>query len=254
MPSLVSERLHWPERELSKKHILSPTDKPVSPSQMCLEKLSSSVLKDLFTTGTSSYNVLMQSEEEERQSPKHSPYRRPKKTVRCASTSSRHDNRHPSIAPLLLSGQEGSGDTRHSHVFASGSFLSSSRPAHSITVLGSTMGLSPRPVARPRKVLSTSPRTKLPSLSKLGTAREGENTVKKLCILTAIKPSNVEKEKAKFFKSDFNYNPKFEYSNPVSPLVLARHNNASDRFLTQVRSTSQVRCSQIRKTCSWEAA
>lgn len=72
--------------------------------------------------------------------------------------------------------------------------------------------------------------------------REGENAgVKKLCILTAIKPSNVEKEKVKFFKSDFSYNPQFEYSNPVSPLVLARHNNASDRFLTQVRPMS-IKC------------
>ena len=58
---------------------------------------------------------------------------------------------------------------------------------------------------------------------------------RKLCILAAIKPSNVEKEKLKFFKSDFTYNPQFEYSNPVSPLVLARHSQASDRFLTQVQ-------------------
>ncbi|XP_013997938.1 uncharacterized protein KIAA0895 isoform X1 [Salmo salar] len=259
----VTERLHWPEMEQSKKYLLSstvpvemeisknyssptvPDKQPLSPTQVCLEKLSSSILKDLFTTGTSSYNVLLQGEEEERQSPKHSPYRRPKKTVRCASTSSRsHDNhRHPSVTPLLLLGQQGSGDTRdtrhpsHHHVFssASGGFASRQKAAHSITVLGSTMGLSPRPVARPRKTcFSSSPRTKLPSLPRGGVMREGENAgIKKLCILTAIKPSNVEKEKVKFFKSDFSYNPQFEYSNPVSPLVLARHNNASDRFLTQ---------------------
>ncbi|XP_029588053.1 uncharacterized protein KIAA0895 isoform X2 [Salmo trutta] len=253
-------RLHWPEMEQSKKFLLSsivpvemeiskkyssptvPDKRPVSPTQVCLEKLSSSILKDLFTTGTSSYNVLLQAEEEERQSPKHSPYRRPKKTVRCASTTCRlHDShRRPSVSPLLLLGQQGSGDTRlssHHHVFsfASGGFPSGPKPAHSIKVQGSTMCLSPRPVSRPRKTCFTSsPRTKLPSLQRGGVMREGENAgVKKLCILTAIKPSNVEKEKVKFFKSDFSYNPQFEYSNPVSPLVLARHNNASDRFLTQ---------------------
>ena len=234
------------EMEISKKYSSPrvPDKRPVSPTQVCLEKLSSSILKDLFTTGTSSYNVLLQAEEEERQSPKHSPYRRPKKTVRCASTTCRsHDShRRPSVTPLLLLGQQGSGDTRlssHHHVFssASGGFPSGPKPAHSIKVLGSTTCLSPSPVSRPRKTCFTSsPRTKLPSLPRGGVMREGENAgVKKLCILTAIKPSNVEKEKVKFFKSDFSYNPQFEYSNPVSPLVLARHNNASDRFLTQVR-------------------
>lgn len=58
--------------------------------------------------------------------------------------------------------------------------------------------------------------------------------MKKLCILTAIKPSNVESEKAKFFKSDFRYNPQFEYSNPASPQVLEKYSKASDCFLTQV--------------------
>lgn len=77
------------------------------------------------------------------------------------------------------------------------------------------------------------PRTRLPLLAAGSAARDGENSARKLCILSAIKPTNVDKEKAKFFKSDFTYNPQFEYSNPVSPLVLARHNNASDKFLTQ---------------------
>nr|XP_046182521.1 uncharacterized protein KIAA0895-like isoform X2 [Oncorhynchus gorbuscha] len=104
------------EMEISKKYSSPrvPDKRPVSPTQVCLEKLSSSILKDLFTTGTSSYNVLLQAEEEERQSPKHSLYRRPKKTVRCASTTCRsHDShRRPSVTPLLLLGQQGSGDTR----------------------------------------------------------------------------------------------------------------------------------------------
>lgn len=220
---------------MSKKYILNSTDKPVSLSQVYLEKISSSVLKDLFTTGTSSYNVLLQAEEEEKQSPKHSPYRRPKTSVKCASTV--HKRSRPGMAPTVVRGSEGGSDTIPSNHVSSGSRSNLPRPARTITVQGSTMGLSPRPVPHPRKVcIPSSSRTKLPSLPKSTIMRDMENA-KKLCILTAIKPSNVEKEKVKFFKSDFNYNPQFEYSNPVSPLVLARHNNASDRFLTQVRGT-----------------
>ncbi|KAG8572533.1 hypothetical protein GDO81_012074, partial [Engystomops pustulosus] len=56
---------------------------------------------------------------------------------------------------------------------------------------------------------------------------------KKVCILNAIKPLNVEKEKIKFFKSAFIYNPQFEYANSALPNVLARHSHASDKFLKQ---------------------
>ncbi|MGH0117556.1 UNVERIFIED_CONTAM: hypothetical protein FKN15_005058 [Acipenser sinensis] len=95
------------------------------------------------------------------------------------------------------------------------------------------MGLSPRPRSRTKRFYCSGlQKTKLSLLPKTQ-AKEGENSLKKLCILTAIKPSNVEKEKAKFFKSEFTYNPQFEYANPASPPVLARHNSASDRFLRQ---------------------
>ncbi|XP_028819950.1 uncharacterized protein KIAA0895 [Denticeps clupeoides] len=209
----VTERLHWPEAELSKKHLLSPTDKPVSPSQLCLEKLSSSVLKDLFNAATSSYNVLLQGKDEDRPSSKHSPSRRPKKPARCASSAARNGRRQAESGSFSNGGPKG---------------------PYSITVMGSVMGLTPRPSAQTRRsCFAAPPRTKLPLLAKSSGSRDGENSLKKLCILSAIKPSNVEKEKAKFFKSDFSYNPQFEYSNPVSPLVLARHSIASDRFLTQ---------------------
>ncbi|KAL0962140.1 hypothetical protein UPYG_G00336230 [Umbra pygmaea] len=253
----VTERLRWPEMEQSKKYLLSSTKplkmelaktylspaerykRPASPTQVCLEKLSSSIFKDLFTTGTSSYNVLLQAEEQKRLNPKQSPRRRSKNTTRCASemNTSRKTFRRPSVTPLLHPGNEGSRNSRHSihhHAFslAPGGFLSEPKPAHSITVLGSKMGLSPRPVACLRKTCVH--RTKLPLLPIGRVMREGEKaTVKKLCILTAIKPANVEKEKVKFFKSDFSYNPQFEYSDPVSPMVLARHNKSSGRFLTQ---------------------
>ncbi|KAJ8415936.1 hypothetical protein AAFF_G00404930 [Aldrovandia affinis] len=221
----VTERLHWPELELSKKYLLSPTDRSVSLSQVGLQKLSSSVLKDIFTTGTSSYNVLLQTEEDWK-SPKHSPYKKAEKSARCSSFAYGKDCHRAPLNPPPLAGLEWCGDPKLSPCVSSGP-----RPGHTIAVTGSTMGLAPRPRTRPRRlcVSSSVPRTRLPLLATGG----GENSGRKLCILTAIKPFNVDKEKAKFFKSDFTYNPQFEYSNPASPLVLARHNNASDKFLTQ---------------------
>lgn len=218
---------------MSKKYILNSADKALSPSQVYLEKISSSVLKDLFSTGSSSYNVLLQAEEEEeKKSQKQSPYKRPKTSVKCGATFSRRNR--PGMAPKKLRAAEGSGKPAQTNRVLSGN-SNLSKPARNIAVVGSTMALIPRTVPQLRKIcIPNSPRTKLPSLHKAAITREVENA-KKLCILTAIKPSNVEKEKAKFFKSDFNYNPQFAYSNPVPPLVLARHNNASDRFLTQVR-------------------
>ncbi len=218
---------------MSKKYILNSAEKPLSPSQVYLEKISSSVLKDLFGTGSSSYNVLLQAEEKEKKSPKQSPYKRPKTSVKCGATYSKRNR--PSMAPKKLRAPEGGGKPAQTNRILSGSNSNLPKPARSISVVGSTIGLAPRTVPLLRKTcVTSSPRTKLPSLHKAAITRDVENA-KKLCILTAIKPSNVESEKAKFFKSDFNYNPQFEYSNPVSAPVLARHNNASDRFLTQVR-------------------
>ncbi|KAK9526190.1 hypothetical protein VZT92_014903 [Zoarces viviparus] len=220
----VTERLHWPEVEMSKKYILNS----VSPSQVYLEKISSSVLKGLFSTGSSSYNVLLQAEEKKIQ--KQSPYKRPKTSVKCGATCSRRSR--PVMAPKTWRPpQSVCKPAQTNRVLAGNS--NHSKPVRSMAVVGSTMGLTARAAPQLRKMCTpNSPRTKLPSLHKAAITREVENA-KKLCILTAIKPSNVQKEKATFFKSDFNYDPQFEYSNPVSPVVLARHSNASDRFLTQ---------------------
>ncbi|XP_045915289.1 uncharacterized protein KIAA0895 isoform X2 [Micropterus dolomieu] len=227
----VTERLHWPEVEMSKKYILNTADNALSPSQVYLEKISSGVLKDLFSTGSSSYNVLLQAEKEEKLIPKQSPYKRPKTSGKCSTTFSKRNR--PGLGFKKVRAPEVVGKPAQTNRVLSGSNSNLPKPARNIAVVGRTMGLNPRTVPQLRKMcIPTSPRTKLPSLHKTAITREVENA-KKLCILTAIKPSNVEKEKAKFFKSDFNYNPQFEYSNPVSPLVLARHNNASDRFLTK---------------------
>ncbi|XP_016414366.1 uncharacterized protein KIAA0895-like [Sinocyclocheilus rhinocerous] len=225
----VTERLHWPEMEMSKSCVLSPMEKPVSPSQLHLERISSGVLKDLFNTATSSYNTLLQKESDAQESTKHSSNKCPKRV----STARHRDRPLPTLAPLTMSGLAfGCRDSRHSQSVFSCFSTSSSKQTNSITMLGSAIRLSPGPIPRPKN--SCPAGTKLPQLSRvLPAARDVENSIKKLCILTAIKPSNVEKEKARFFKADFKYNPQFEYSNPLPPQVLAKHSTASDRFLTQ---------------------
>ncbi|XP_062414647.1 putative tyrosine carboxypeptidase MATCAP2 [Pungitius pungitius] len=226
----VTERLHWPEVEMSKKYILNCADKALSPSHVYLEKISSGILKDLCSTGSSNYNVLLQADEKKNQ--KQSPCKRPKASVKCGAASSRRNR--PVVAPKKLRAPESVGRSAQTNRVLSGN-SHHSKPARSIAVVGSGMGLTPRAGPQPRKTCSpSSPRSKAPSPQKAAAAppREAENA-RKLCLLTAIKPSNVQKEKATFFKSDFTYNPQFEYSNPVSPVVLGRHNSASDRFLTQ---------------------
>uniref|UniRef100_A0A4W4DRR0 KIAA0895 like n=1 Tax=Electrophorus electricus TaxID=8005 RepID=A0A4W4DRR0_ELEEL len=97
-----------------------------------------------------------------------------------------------------------------------------------LALQGHPIGLCPRPISMPKRAC-----IKLPKLAKGRRAQDGKNSARKPCILSAIKPSNVDSEKIKFFKSDFTYNPQFVYSSPVSPQVLEKHNTASDRFLTQ---------------------
>lgn len=220
---------------MSKKYILNSADKTLSPSQVYLEKISSGVFKDLFGTGSSSYNDLLQAEEEEerKKSPKRSPYKRTKAKVKCSAAFNKRNR--PSVAPKKACTTDGGSKPSHTNRVLSGSNSNLPKPARNMTIVGSAMGLAPRAIPQLREMcIPNSHRTKLPSLQKAAITREVENA-KKLCILTAIKPFNVEKEKAKFFKSDFNYNPQFEYSNPLSSFILAKHNNASDRFLTQVR-------------------
>jgi len=253
------EVLHWPDTEMSKKCIMSSQAEAavLSPSQVYLQKLhtssawSSSVFQELLTTGSSSYNVLLQVEEEEQWgaeewhggrggggggggNPKRSPSCRQRQRTAVKSASAAPHRKKPLAgAPVPLSARRP--DSRGWDCGRAGS-TSTAKPARTIGVLGNAMGLSQRPVARASdNTHAMQLCSKLPSLPRSSATHRVDNG-RKICILAAIKPSNVEKEKAKFFKLDFNYNPQFEYSNPVSPLVLARHSNASDRFLTQVQN------------------
>lgn len=212
------EHLHWAEKDMAKKCVLSIMEKPVSPSQVYLEHWSSSVLKKPLSSSL----IFPQNEEEKEETRlKHSSYRQFKRAQRIISTSTPRDTR-PIV--LIRSGIQSFGEISQSQVFHR------SWPGYNISILGSSVSLSPRPGSKLNR--SSQLRVRLPQLAK--GSRDGENSMKKLCILTAIKPSNVEREKAKFFKSDFRYNPQFEYSNPASPQVLEKHGKASDRFLTQV--------------------
>ncbi|KAF4080646.1 hypothetical protein AMELA_G00173720 [Ameiurus melas] len=213
----VTEHLHWAEKDRAKKCVLSVMEKTVSPSQVYVDHWSSSSLKIPFS---SSLVFPQKEEDKEGKRLKHSRYRQFKRAQRIVSTSAHRD-----VRPLLLirSGNQGYGDISQSQL------LHYSWPANNITILGSHVDLSPRPGNQPNR--ASQPRVRLPQLAK--SSSDGENSMKKLCILTAIKPSNVESEKAKFFKSDFRYNPQFEYSNPASPQVLEKYSKASDCFLTQ---------------------
>ncbi|CAL8363263.1 unnamed protein product [Arctogadus glacialis] len=263
-PIRVTELLRWPQRDMSKQSFLKPRPEVLSPSQVYPEKLRpstpsstphpstppstpSSVLQELLTSGSSSYNVLLQAEEAELRgveerlgggagTPKRSPSRRRRLGTSAKSASSAPQRKkRPSGAPAPLAPRRpatGAGG----RAGPGGPPVAATKPARgALAVRGSAMGLSQRPAARPREKAQARPGSTPPPpppQPRAGAALRVDSG-RKLCILAAIKPSNVEKEKLKFFESDFTYNPQFEYSNPVSPLVLARHSQASDRFLTQ---------------------
>jgi len=54
------------------------------------------------------------------------------------------------------------------------------------------------------------------------------------CLLTCIKPNNVEEEKEKFMNAEnYDYNPQFEYDYQLNPVVIERFNKASSLYLPQ---------------------
>uniref|UniRef100_A0A7N5KG55 Microtubule associated tyrosine carboxypeptidase 2 n=1 Tax=Ailuropoda melanoleuca TaxID=9646 RepID=A0A7N5KG55_AILME len=203
----VTEKLHWPEQELAKKSVLNAEESLIIDSKRSISHLSSGILKDIFTTGTSSYNVLLQSKEE-------------KKHHSQKQSSSTHSKRcrKPSKSPSSSRSKD----------------LRKMKAPVPVMSSGNSIVLPPKPKNKvKRRHFSALPKPKLqPQLSR--SFEKGDDfSGKKFCILTAIKPTNLEKEKLRFFKSDYTYNPQFEYANPSLPSVLAKHSNASDRFLKQ---------------------
>uniref|UniRef100_A0A8C6HZ57 KIAA0895 n=1 Tax=Mus spicilegus TaxID=10103 RepID=A0A8C6HZ57_MUSSI len=235
----VTEKLHWPEHELAKKFVLNAEEALITDSKRSFSSLSSGILKDTFTTGTSSYNVLLQSKEEKKHhsqkrfsSASSKQHRKPSK-----SPSSSHST-DPSRMTALVPGT-GAGTwyclDGQSAVFVTSSVPSPVKFTRDISITGSGLALPPKPKSKvKRRNLTRLPKPKQqPQLCR--SFEKGDDlSGKKLCILTAIKPINLEKEKLRFFKSDYTYNPQFEYANPTLPGVLAKHSNASDRFLKQI--------------------
>ncbi|CAG11665.1 unnamed protein product [Tetraodon nigroviridis] len=220
----VTERLHWPKAEVSRKCVLKSADGSLSPSQVHLEKLSSGVFRDLFSSA--SYSLL---QTEEARSPKRSLHKRSNTKVKCGAAFAKR--KPASAAPKK--GRAGAGTPAQASRLASGS--NCSRPAAAcLAVVGSSVEISSRALPKLREAcVSSCARSKGPGTLRAAGTREAESA-RKLCILSAVKPTNVECEKVKFFQSGFSYNPQFQYSSPASSLVLSRHGNASDRFLSQV--------------------
>ncbi|XP_032498140.1 uncharacterized protein KIAA0895 homolog isoform X4 [Phocoena sinus] len=235
----VTEKLHWPEQELAKKSVLNAEESLIIGSKGSISHLSPGILKDIFTTGTSSYNVLLQSKEEK----KHHSQKQSSSTYskRCRKPSKSSSSRSKDLRKMKAPVPVMSSDTwycleRQPAVFVTSSVSSPVKFTHDISVTGNSTVLPPKP-KNERKVkrrhFSTLPKPKpQPQLSR--SFEKGDDfSGKKFCILSAIKPTNLEKEKVRFFKSDYTYNPQFEYANPSLPSVLAKHSNATDRFLKQ---------------------
>lgn len=221
-------------------------EKTVCPSQVFLEKTPSQVVNNLFDTGVGIENDPQQVEEAK--GPKQSLCKRPKTKAKSGATSSKRNR--PAVTRKKVHPAERDGKPAQKKLVLSSSNPNVPKPARSMTIVGTALTPRPRSASQFRETcVPTSPCAKPSSLVKTPTSWEVDNG-KKACILTAIKPCNVDKEKIKFFKSDFTYNPKFEYSHPVSPLVLVQHNSASDRFLTQVSVNMQKTrlCSSL---CPW---
>uniref|UniRef100_A0A2R8N1T8 Microtubule associated tyrosine carboxypeptidase 2 n=1 Tax=Callithrix jacchus TaxID=9483 RepID=A0A2R8N1T8_CALJA len=235
---LQNYKLHWPEQELAKKSILNAEDSLIIDSKRSLSHLSSGVLKDIFTTGTSSYNVLLQSKEEKKhhsQNQSSSTYsKRCRKPSKSANTRrSKDPHRTKALVPATSSGAWYCLERRPA-VFVTSSVSSPVKFTHDISVSGNAIVLPPKPKSKVKRChFSTLQKPKSqPQLSR--SFEKGDDfSGKKFCILTAIKPTNLEKEKLRFFKSDYTYNPQFEYANPALPSVLTKHSHASDRFLKQ---------------------
>ena len=55
-------------------------------------------------------------------------------------------------------------------------------------------------------------------------------------MLVALRPTNMDQEREKFFQSHYTYNPQFEYQEPMPMSVLEKYQEASAQFMNQVSS------------------
>lgn len=62
----------------------------------------------------------------------------------------------------------------------------------------------------------------------------GNGSNKSPCMLVALRPTNMDQEREKFFQSHYTYNPQFEYQEPMPMSVLEKYQEASGQFIHQV--------------------
>ncbi|XP_061450399.1 microtubule-associated tyrosine carboxypeptidase 1 isoform X2 [Rhineura floridana] len=73
----------------------------------------------------------------------------------------------------------------------------------------------------------------LPHIPKAKAEGRSGTRRKSPCLLVALRPLNIEKERDKFFRSSYAYNPQFEYAEPVPEMVLEKYQDASGQFISQ---------------------
>ncbi|XP_021112558.1 uncharacterized protein KIAA0895-like homolog isoform X2 [Heterocephalus glaber] len=61
----------------------------------------------------------------------------------------------------------------------------------------------------------------------------GNGIGKSPCMLVALRPTNMDRERDKFFQSHYTYNPQFEYQEPMPTTVLKKYCEASGQFIPQ---------------------
>ncbi|XP_037671875.1 uncharacterized protein KIAA0895-like homolog isoform X1 [Choloepus didactylus] len=72
----------------------------------------------------------------------------------------------------------------------------------------------------------------LPHIAK--TQRDaGRGASRSPCMLVALRPTNMDCERDKFFQSHYTYNPQFEYQEPMPTAVLEKYREASGQFIHQ---------------------
>ncbi|KAF4010778.1 hypothetical protein G4228_002600 [Cervus hanglu yarkandensis] len=97
---------------------------------------------------------------------------------------------------------------------------------------GSTQGRAPPGRGQDPGGGTLRPAASLPHIAK---ARKevGRGVSKSPCMLVALRPTNMDRERDKFFQSHYTYNPQFEYQEPMPTAVLEKYCEASGQFIHQ---------------------
>nr|XP_051703144.1 microtubule-associated tyrosine carboxypeptidase 1 isoform X1 [Oryctolagus cuniculus] len=116
------------------------------------------------------------------------------------------------------------------------SHMCRSESTHSINSTGrqgrGTQGQAPARRSRDSSWGALRPAASLPHIAK--TQRNaGNGASKSPCMLVALRPTNMDRERDKFFQSHYTYNPQFEYQEPMPTAVLEKYCEASGQFIHQ---------------------